>query len=73
VATFLGVLPVSTFVGLAVAPYLRDLPLLVRNAIASAIIVGLLTWIVMPIITRLLHAWLFPEARPTGSHGGGAG
>jgi antibiotic biosynthesis monooxygenase (ABM) superfamily enzyme len=66
VATFLGVFPVSTLVGLAVAPQLVSLPLLVRNAIASAIIVSLLTWVVMPFITRLLHAWLFPEAKPTG-------
>jgi len=71
VATFLGVFPVSTLVGLAVAPYLQPLPMLVRSAIASAIIVGLLTWVVMPLVTRLLHAWLFPEAPPTGSAGGG--
>jgi antibiotic biosynthesis monooxygenase (ABM) superfamily enzyme len=66
VATFLGVFPVSTLVGLAVAPQLQSLPLLLRNAVASAIIVALLAWVVMPFVTRLLHAWLFPEARPTG-------
>jgi antibiotic biosynthesis monooxygenase (ABM) superfamily enzyme len=70
VATFLGVYPVSTLLGLAVAPYLRPLPPLLASAIMAAFIVCLLTWVVMPVVTRLLHPWLFPEARPTAPAGG---
>jgi antibiotic biosynthesis monooxygenase (ABM) superfamily enzyme len=70
VATFIGVFPVSTVVGVLVVPYLQQLHMLLVNAIVAAIIVILLTWMVMPIVTRLLHKWLFPEARPTASAGG---
>jgi antibiotic biosynthesis monooxygenase (ABM) superfamily enzyme len=62
VATFIGVFPVSTVVSLLIVPYLKALPVLLVNAIVAAIIVILLTWVVMPIVTRLLHKWMFPEA-----------
>jgi hypothetical protein len=70
VATFIGVFPVSTVVSLLLVPYLQALPVLLVNAIVAAVIVILLTWVVMPIVTRLLHKWLFPEggaAAPLGS------
>jgi antibiotic biosynthesis monooxygenase (ABM) superfamily enzyme len=70
VATFIGVFPVSTIVGVLVVPYIQQLPMLLVNAIVAALIVILLTWVVMPIVTRLLHRWLFPEARVTASVGG---
>jgi antibiotic biosynthesis monooxygenase (ABM) superfamily enzyme len=44
--------------------------MLLVNAIVAALIVILLTWVVMPIVTRLLHRWLFPEARVTAAVGG---
>lgn len=62
-ATFIGVFPVSAIIGLLVIPYVQALPWPLVDAIVSAIIVILLTWVVMPIVTRLLHKWLFPETR----------
>ena len=70
IATFIGVFPVSTLVGVLVVPYIQQLPMLLVNAIVAALIVILLTWVVMPIVTRLLHRWLFPEARVTAAVGG---
>jgi antibiotic biosynthesis monooxygenase (ABM) superfamily enzyme len=70
IATFIGVFPVSTIVGLLVVPHIQQLPLLLVNAVVAAIIVILLTWIVMPIVTRLLHKWLFPETRAAASVSG---
>jgi antibiotic biosynthesis monooxygenase (ABM) superfamily enzyme len=71
VATFIGVFPVSAIIGLFIIPYLQALPWPLVDAIVSAIIVILLTWVVMPIVTRLLHRWLFPEAQIVAAAGGG--
>lgn len=61
VATLLGVYPVSLLIGVVLSPTLRKLPLGLNLFVVSAIIVGLLTWVVMPFVTRLLHGWLNPQ------------
>jgi antibiotic biosynthesis monooxygenase (ABM) superfamily enzyme len=58
VATFCGVFPVATILSLALGPIIQPLPFLVSGALFNACIVILLTWIVMPAVTRILHSWL---------------
>jgi antibiotic biosynthesis monooxygenase (ABM) superfamily enzyme len=60
-ATLLGVYPVSVLIGIVLSPTLKQLPLALNLFVVSAIIVGLLTWVVMPFVTRLLHGWLNPQ------------
>lgn len=60
-ATLLGVYPVSLLIGVVLSPTLGKLPLVLNLFVVSIIIVGLLTWVVMPVVTRLLQGWLNPQ------------
>jgi uncharacterized protein len=45
---------------LALGPLIKDLPLVPRLGITTAVTVPLMTWVVMPRVTRLLRGWLYP-------------
>jgi uncharacterized protein len=61
VATFLGVFPVGMILNLTLGPTIKSWPFIPRNAVFNACVVALLTWVVMPLITRALHRWLHPD------------
>jgi antibiotic biosynthesis monooxygenase (ABM) superfamily enzyme len=42
-------------------PLLADVALLVQTFVISAPQVPILTWLVMPVLTRVLAFWLYPE------------
>ena len=58
VATFLGVFPVAMVLNLTLGPVIRSWSFIVSNAVFNACVVALLTWVVMPLVTRILHNWL---------------
>jgi antibiotic biosynthesis monooxygenase (ABM) superfamily enzyme len=60
VTTLLGVYPTSLFLSLALGEFVHTWPLLVRSLVIAASMVALLTWVVMPNVTKLLHKWLHP-------------
>jgi antibiotic biosynthesis monooxygenase (ABM) superfamily enzyme len=61
VATFLGVFPVAMILNLTLGPLLQSWNFLLRNALFNLCVVTLLTWVVMPLVTRLLSGWLHPR------------
>lgn len=63
VTTLIGVFPTSLLLTIAVAPLIHTLPLLLRVLTIAACMVALLTWVVMPFVTRVLHDWLHPKAQ----------
>jgi antibiotic biosynthesis monooxygenase (ABM) superfamily enzyme len=59
--TLLGVYPVSLLIGLLLSQYLKQLPMPLNLLVVSFIIVVLLTWVIMPNLTKLLKPWLYPH------------
>ncbi len=59
--TWLGVYPTSLVLGLLVAPHVHALPRALSALIISGCMVVCLTWLVMPLVTRVLHPWLQPK------------
>ena len=64
IVTWMTIFPLITLVVVATAPLLGNLPLVARLAVTTGVTVPLMTWVVMPRMTRLLHRWLYPDRRP---------
>ena len=60
-ATAVGVYPTSLLLGETVGRWTHSWPVPVRSALFAILMVALLTWVVMPLVTRLLHPWLHPQ------------
>jgi uncharacterized protein len=63
VVTWATIFPLITLVVVATAPLLGSLPLVLRLAVTTGVTVPLMTWVMMPRVTRLLHRWLYPGWR----------
>ena len=57
-ATYFGVVPVVMGLALTLGPLIRSWNFLLNNLVFNGCVVILLTWVVMPLITRALHGWL---------------
>ena len=61
ILTWVTIFPLITLVVVASGPLLGSLPLVARLAVTTLVTVSLMTWVVMPRVTRLLHRWLYPD------------
>jgi uncharacterized protein len=59
--TWATIFPLITLVVVASSPLLGGLPLVLRLAVTTGVTVPLMTWVVMPRVTRLLYRWLYPD------------
>jgi uncharacterized protein len=59
--TWIAIFPLITGIVAATAPLLEGLPLVLRLGITTAVAVPVMTWVVMPRVTRLLRGWLYPQ------------
>lgn len=63
VATMAGVYPTSLVLSQTVGRAVHDWPLLAGALAMTVSMVVLLTWVVMPLVTRGLHGWLHASPR----------
>jgi antibiotic biosynthesis monooxygenase (ABM) superfamily enzyme len=59
--TLAGVYPTSLLLALTLGKVVHSWSLPARSLAIAAAMVTLLTWAVMPLLTRLLHGWLRPQ------------
>lgn len=63
IVTWLGIFPTVSLVLWFIAPLLGSLPFLLRTGLMTALVVVVMTWGVMPRLTKFMRGWLNP-ARP---------
>lgn len=56
-----GLFPITVLNYLFLAPLLKPLSVVPRAFLSTVFIVVLMTWVVMPAVTRLLKPWLYPK------------
>ncbi|MFE2849814.1 antibiotic biosynthesis monooxygenase [Streptomyces lavendulae] len=60
VSATLAIYPISVLGGFFLIPHLTALPLLLNSAITTAVFNVLMTYVAMPVVSRLLRGWLTP-------------
>ena len=68
IATYLGVVPTIMTLALTLGALIHSWNFILYNLVFNAAVVLLLTWVVMPLITRALHGWL--NAKPAKNSSG---
>lgn len=61
IVTWMGVFVTLTVVSRLLAPILSNLPILLNQLITTGLVVVLLTYLIMPRLTRLFKRWLYPK------------
>ena len=59
--TYIAVDIVTTLLFWAIGPAIQNWPFLIRNSAFNVLVVAALTWVAMPLLTRVFHKWLQPE------------
>ena len=65
--TWVTLFPLITLVVIALESLLERLALIPRLAVTTAVTVPIMTWVVMPRVSRLLRGWLYPDRATPGS------
>ena len=60
-ATLAGAYPLVVLLSAFVLPRLTKWPLLVRSAVLPVVLLTLMTYVIMPPLTRFLRGWLYPR------------
>ncbi|HSK25611.1 MAG TPA: antibiotic biosynthesis monooxygenase [Jiangellales bacterium] len=58
--TFAAVYPLALLINVLLVPHTTGWPTLLRPVVFAGILVPVMTWVVMPRLTRWLRRWLYP-------------
>jgi len=58
VIVWMSIFPLTLLLNYCLVPFLTDLPIIMQIAITSLTLVILMTFIVMPLMSKLFHRWL---------------
>lgn len=61
--TWLAIFPLVVAINVLFGTYLNALPLLLRSLVLTVMLISLMTYVVMPRMTRLFSRWLYPKRR----------
>jgi hypothetical protein len=61
IATYCGVVPVTLFLAVTLGPFIGKWNMILNNLVFNFFVVALLTWVVMPLITRVLRGWFHSD------------
>lgn len=61
--TWLAIFPLIVAINVLLGAFLNQLPLLLRTLVLTIVLVSLMTYVVMPRMTRLFARWLYPRQR----------
>lgn len=59
--TIMAIIPIALCVNVFLLPHLAGLPVLVRTLVFAGLLTGLMTWVVMPRMTRWFAWFLYPQ------------
>lgn len=62
--TFCGVYPLTSVLPMVFGRLLAPWPSLLINVVVTALIVATLTWVLMPLLTRIARRWLYQTPHP---------
>jgi uncharacterized protein len=63
VLSWVAIYPLIVVLNATLGPTLAPLAMPLRTLITSLMLVPLMTWVVMPRVTKLFYAWLYPQRR----------
>ncbi|MFA9443974.1 antibiotic biosynthesis monooxygenase [Egicoccus sp. AB-alg6-2] len=61
--TTLGLVPLLLLSSVALGPVTRGWPAWLQTVVVTPVLVALMTWAVMPAVTRAAYRWLYPVGR----------
>jgi uncharacterized protein len=59
VITWLGVYPALTLTLAVLGPAMESWPLYLRTLLVTLVMVPALTWLILPLLTRVFRGWMF--------------